>query len=99
MVTGTHDVRIARQLIVHAALNEIGYALDPADDYGVWAREGERRREIAHLSHGFSARLASLETGRIIPNGAGPYEDGYAWFWHRDYGLGKPGVTRAVVWR
>lgn len=97
MVTGTHDIALARRLLVAAHLEAVGYAKNPADDYGVWARPGERRRETAFASRMFQSRKARLETGRIVPNPP-PYNSEYIWFWRNDYELGKPGVTRAVVW-
>lgn len=56
------------------------------------------RYDIADASAMFRARYARLETGRIVPNGNRDWDPEYAWFWRRGYELGKPGVTRAVVW-
>lgn len=92
IVTGTHDVKVARRLIVELYLEEVemvNLPLDP-DDY-------DGRVRVAEASHLFSVGAAAQEVGRIVPTGADPYE--YAWFWRSGYALGKPGVTRAVVWR
>lgn len=86
MVTGTHDVKEARRLIVdHAMDNGLG--------------SYDERQDIAHFSRQFAPQAAELETGRIVPVGPNAeYADGYAWFWRQGYKLGKPGVTKAVVW-
>lgn len=85
MVTGTHDVKAARRLLVDLWLEEVG------DLY--------ERESIAVASRQFQIRSAELETGRIVPVSPNTeYADGYAWFWRSGYALGKPGVTKAVVW-
>lgn len=84
MVTGTHDVKEARRVIVDAALEAYG-------DY-------RDRYDIAAASAEFQVRKARLETGRIVPNNPETGDPDYSWFWRSGYELGKPGVTRAVVW-
>lgn len=83
MVTGTHDIKAARALIADLKI-------DGDDD----------REFIAQVSREFSIRSAELETGRIVPVGPNTYDadEGYSWFWRSGYELGKPGVTKAVVW-
>ena len=91
MVTGTHDVKIARSLIVDMFLeNERGIILPDC----TWAD----RDEVADASGQFRASSACLETGRIVPNNPETGDPDYTWFWRSGYALGKPGVTRAVVW-
>lgn len=85
MVTGTHNVAEARRLIVPLY----------AEEYG-WEFASERHA-LAAGSANLRARDARLETGRIVPTGP-DHPDGYSWFWRSGYTLGKPGVTRAVVW-
>jgi len=82
MVTGTHDIKAARRLMV-------AEVADLSDRY-----------DVAWASHRFSARCAELETGRIVPVGPNSAyaDEGYSWFWRPGYELGKPGVTKAVVW-
>ena len=38
-----------------------------------------------------------LQVGRIVPAGPDWRDDGVAWWWRTGYKLGKPGVTRAVL--
>ncbi|HEY9354527.1 MAG TPA: hypothetical protein VIP28_14790 [Nocardioides sp.] len=85
MVTGTHDVKAARRLIVDEFLEWNGY-------------DHEDRLDVAHASAMFSARCAELETGRIVPNNPETGDPDYSWFWRSGYKPGKPGVTKAVVW-
>lgn len=84
MVTGTHDVKAARLLLVDLWLEEVG---DPYE-----------RESIATASSMFHVRSADLETGRIVPNNPETGDPDYTWFWRSGYTLGKPGVTKAVVW-
>lgn len=84
MVTGTHDVKAARLLLVNHWLEEVG---DPYE-----------RESIAVASRQFQVRAAELETGRIVPNNPEIGDPDYSWFWRSGYKLGKPGVTKAVVW-
>lgn len=87
MVTRTHDVATARRMLVDAWLWEHG---DPADRY-----------DVAEASSLFRVRDARCETGRIVPVGPSTFENEYdphTWLWRSGYPLGKPGVTRAVVW-
>jgi hypothetical protein len=84
MVTGTHDIKTARRLIVDVALEQYG-------DY-------RDRYDIASASAAFQVRKARLETGRVVPNNPENGDPDYSWFWRSGYELGKPGVTRAVVW-
>lgn len=85
MVTGTHDIKEARRLIVDEYMDTNGY--DFSD-----------RGDIADASRTFRAGHARLETGRIVPNNPETGDPDYTWFWRSGYELGKPGVTRAVVW-
>jgi hypothetical protein len=85
MVTGTHDIKEARRLIVdHAMDNGLG--------------DFDNREDLAYFSAQFRPHQARLETGRIVPVGNMEYHSEYSWFWRSGYKLGKPGVTRAVVW-
>lgn len=84
MVTGTHDAKAARRLIVEEFLEQFG-------DY-------RDRYDIAVASAQFQVRKARLETGRIVPNNPETGDPDYTWFWRSGYELGKSGVTRAVVW-
>ena len=85
MVTGTHDKLKAQRLIVDEHLDSCG----GYDDGG----------ELLDSLKRFSLRDAELETGRIVPESPENREfSGYAWWWRSGYKLGKPGVTRAVVW-
>ena len=84
MVTGTHDAKDARRLLVAEWLENVG---DPYE-----------RESIAVASRMFQVRSAELETGRIVPNNPETGDPGYHWFWRSGYALGKPGVTKAVVW-
>lgn len=84
MVTGTHDVKAARLLLVDEWLEHNG-------DPGV-------REDVADASSQFQVRSAKLETGRIVPNNPETGDPNYHWFWRSGYKLGKPGVTKAVVW-
>ena len=86
MVTGTHDIKAARALIV--------------DEWLEWNGDLDCREDVAVASSMFHVSSAELQTGRIVP--VGPHsayaDEGYSWFWRSGYELGKPGVTRAVVW-
>lgn len=85
MVTGTHDVRAARKAI----------ATEWLDQRGSW----DDREDIAEASRLFRASEARLEVGRVVPESpANRGFSGYTWWWRTGYKLGKPGVTRAVVW-
>lgn len=96
MVTGTHDVVAARRVAVEEQLSVLGYALPLEDeDREVFVRDW--RREVARASAMFRIRDARLEVGRVVPVNPDTGSD-YAWFWRSGYELGKPGVTRAVVW-
>lgn len=86
MVTGTHDVALARRLLAREWLHAHGDTEDGPN----------RRRDVAEASYRFRARRARLEVGRVIPTPS-DLED-WAWEWRPGYQLGKPGVTRAVVW-
>lgn len=84
MVTGTHDVKTARLLLANHWLEE---QADP-----------DFRDDVAEASRMFRASSATLETGRIVPNNPETGDPDYSWFWRSGYKLGKPGVTKAVVW-
>lgn len=85
LVTGTHDIKAARRLMV--------------DEWLEWYVGGPYEREsIAEASSQFQVRSAVLETGRIVPNNPETGDPDYSWFWRSGYKLGKPGVTKAVVW-
>lgn len=85
MVTGTHDVKEARRLIVdHALDNGLG--------------DFDNREDLAYFSAQFRPHQAHLETGRVVPNNPETGDPDYSWWWRAGYELGKPGVTRAVVW-
>lgn len=84
LVTGTHDVKAARRLIVAEWLE--------------WYGDCDERRDIAEASYCFRVRDARLETGRIVPNNPETGDPDYSWFWRSGYELGKRGATRAVVW-
>ena len=85
MVTGTHDIRAARRLIIAEAMDN---GLGAFDD----------RYDVAYFSARFRPHEARLETGRIVPNNPETGDPDYSWWWRSGYELGKPGVTRAVVW-
>lgn len=86
LVTGTHDVKAARRVIVEKRLEDQGLTLDEAT-----------REEIARASWEFPARQAVLEIGRIVPAGRYRYLSGDK-LWFPGHKLGKPGVTKAVTW-
>lgn len=85
MVTGTHDIKEARRLMVAEAME-------------IWGADRDDRAEVAEVSGYFRPHKARLETGRIVPNNPETGDPDYSWVWRRGYELGKPGVTRAVVW-
>ena len=66
-----------------------------ADEWLETMGDREERQDIAFASRQFRLRDARLQTGRIIPADPG---DDVRWWWRSGYKLGKPGVTRAVVW-
>lgn len=85
MVTGTHDKLMAQRLMVDEWL-----------DHHAGHGDGEWTLDAVRM---FSLEQASLETGRIVPESPEAREfSGYSWWWRSGYSLGKPGVTRAVVW-
>lgn len=84
MVTGTQDKLAAQQAMVDEYLDTMG-AYD----------DGE---EVLHALRTFNLAAARLEVGRVVPNNRETGDPDYAWWWRTGYTLGKPGVTRAVVW-
>lgn len=85
MVTGTHDKLEAQRLLVDERLDSNG----GYDD-------GEA---ILDALREFNLACADIETGRVVPESPANREySGYAWWWRSGYEIGKPGVTRAVVW-
>lgn len=85
MVTGTHDKLLAQRMIVDEWLDQNASHDDGAD--------------VLDALRMFSLQEADLQTGRIVPEAPEAREySGYAWWWRSGYKLGKPGVTRAVVW-
>lgn len=84
MVTGTHDRKEARRLLV--------------DEWLEWNGDPDNREDVAEASRQFQIRSSELETGRIVPNNPETGDPDYRWFWRSGYELGKPGVTKAVVW-
>lgn len=86
IVTGTHDVKAARRVIVEKRLEDQGRTFETAT-----------REEIAEASWEFPARQAVLEIGRMVPGGRYPSLRG-DYLWYPGYELGKPGVAKAVAW-